>query len=491
MAEISKNARKKSDDPVQEALRSHKDTWNHDASLLIAQLIAFKKGLNGRGEPKVGIPPGSIKDPMPHEVGSYLDQLADRYNKLISDAHSIIEEQNNYSENRKKSVKEQTASVFDDDIIKIDSWWGSRALTYTKNIFSNKDAVKAKMNMLKVSVDLIKQLKVIDNYIVSKKINAVPNAVYDFDKFISAFNKLIIPNMKKLSILDKENEKINSNRSEKKEIIAPEKLEGDSRLLQKSEPIYSSNLPTEENEQILPLELSGKKPAQKGLTVKEILSDIIVSGRLVQIMNLLSLNKADIILFESGIKELRKLLDNIDISGKGSLEEANNSYNDLKELSSKLLKINNISFSDQLNIAEKLLLSKAGNVSVEFEKLAKNYLSRWLKRQKLKILPNSDDRIRLDASQKVLDLIGLIDKFQNSIEDNEPNIDVIKDNFFAIGNKIGELSDDLYYLAKTHNDEYDQSRLNGKPTTHLIRLQTISKLHHLKDDMAKLPIEIG
>jgi len=268
-------------------------------------------------------------------------------------------------------------------------------------------------------------------------------------------------------------------------------LKGDSRLLQKSEPIYSSNLPTEENEQILPLELSGKKPAQKGLTVKEILSDIIVSGRLVQIMNLLSLNKADIILFESVIKELRKLLDNIDISGKGSLEEANNSYNDLKELSSKLLKINNISFSDQLNIAEKLLLSKAGNVSVEFEKLAKNYLSRWLKRQKLKILPNSDDRIRLDASRKVLDLIGLIDKFQNSIEDNEPNIDVIKDNFFAIGNKIGELSDDLYYLAKTHNDEYDQSRLNGKPTTHLIRLQTISKLHHLKDDMAKLPIEIG
>jgi len=69
MAEFVKNARKKSDDPVQEALRSHKDTWNHDASLLIAQLIAFKKGLNGRGEPKVGIPPGSIKDPMPHEVG--------------------------------------------------------------------------------------------------------------------------------------------------------------------------------------------------------------------------------------------------------------------------------------------------------------------------------------------------------------------------------------------------------------------------------------
>lgn len=497
MVEQIKTARKKSEDPVQEALRQNKDNWNHEASLLIAQLIAFKKGLNGRGEPRVGIPPGSIKDPMPNEVGSYLDQLADRFNKLVSDAHHIIDEQLQYSETRKKSVKEQTASVFDDDIIKTASWWGSRALTYTKNQYLNPkywrsadESVKTRMLMLKVSVDLIKQLKVIDNYVVSKDINSVPNAIYDFDKFISAFNKLLLGNIKKLSKLENENKEIGSDRIENKALGPTETPPAISEISKQDEIHRDTNIPivpTEEPD----LELSGKKTQEVELTAKAILDDIIVSGRLIQIMNLLGLNKGNINLFESGIKELRKVLDNIVISDHGSLEEANNSYSDLKELSSKILKVNDVSFSDQLNEAEKLLISKAGSVSPEFEKLAKNYLSRWLKRQKLKLLPNSDDRIRLEASNKIITLIGLVNSFQNILEKNEQNLDVIKDSFFAIGNELGELSDDLYYLGKTHNDEYEQNRLNGKPTTHLIKLNILQKLQKMKDSMSKLPAEVG
>jgi len=498
MVEQIKTARKKSEDPVQEALRQNKDNWNHEASLLIAQLIAFKKGLNGRGEPRVGIPPGSIKDPMPNEVDSYLDQLADRFNKLVSDAHHIIDEQLQYSETRKKSVKEQTASVFDDDIIKTASWWGSRALTYTKNQYLNPkywrsadESVKTRMLMLKVSVDLIKQLKVIDNYVVSKDINSVPNAIYDFDKFISAFNKLLLGNIKKLSKLEKSNEEI-GEKVENKTLGPIEESNSigveDIRNVQRPNAIETP-LSTEKSPEP-DLELSGRK-TQDGVPAKTILDDIIVSGRLIQIMNLLGLNKGNINLFESGIKELRKVLDNIVISDHGSLEEANNSYSDLKELSSKILKVNDVSFSDQLNEAEKLLISKAGSVSPEFEKLAKNYLSRWLKRQKLKLLPNSDDRIRLEASNKLLNIIQLINTFQNILEKNEQNLDVIKDSFFDIGNELGELSDDLYYLGKTHNDEYEQNRLNGKPTTHLIKLNILQKLQKMKDSMSKLPAEVG
>ena len=70
-------------------------------------------------------------------------------------------------------------------------------------------------------------------------------------------------------------------------------------------------------------------------------------------------------------------------------------------------------------------------------------------------------------------------------------MDVIKDAFYAIGNEIGELSDDLYYLGKTHNDEYEQNRLNGKVTTHLIKVNVLEKLHKMKDSMSKLPMEVG
>jgi len=208
-------------------------------------------------------------------------------------------------------------------------------------------------------------------------------------------------------------------------------------------------------------------------------------------MNLLNINPADISLFDDGIKQLRKLLDTIEISGNGALEDIVSSYDDLKELSAKLFKIQNGSFSNQLNQAEKLLISKAGTISIEFEKLAKNFLSRWVKRQKLKILPNSDDRIRLEASKKILNLIDIIDKFQNSLEKNEQNIDVLKDNFLAIGVNLGELSDDLFYLAKTHNDEYEQNRLNGKRDTNLIKLNVMSRLHKLKEEMSVLSHELN
>ena len=100
-----KESRGKSADPAQEALRARKDSWNSAASTLIAQLIAFKRGLNGRGDNRAGLPPSRIKDPLPSEVGSYLDQMASSFNDLVGSAGSIIDEQANYSANRKKPIE--------------------------------------------------------------------------------------------------------------------------------------------------------------------------------------------------------------------------------------------------------------------------------------------------------------------------------------------------------------------------------------------------
>ena len=462
MADLNVTARKKSEDPVQEALRQHKDKWNHETSLLIAQLIAFKKGLNGRGESKVGIPPGSIKDPMPHEVGSYLDQLSDRYNKLISDAHSIIEEQNRYSETRKKSVKEQTAS-FDEDILKIASWWGSRALTYSKNWFaSDKEVSKIKMTMLKSSVDLVEQLKTIDTDIVSKEINSIPSAIYKFDRFLSTFNKLINTNIKKLNAL---NEKLNDSRKKDTEIITPsESIEENSPQKDVEQSPVGSEV----------LELSGTKNNDE-VIAKKILEDIIVVGRLAQLMNLRNFKKEDINSFDLGIKELRKLLDNIIIAGNGSIDTAIDFYNDLKKISSKLFKIKTVNFIEQLEIVEADLLKNATNVSIELEKLAKN----WLNRQKLKIFPSSDDRIKLEASYKILALIKSFNGFQDALEKNELNS--IINEFEILKNNIIEIASDLFFLGKINNDKYEEDRLLGKPKTHIIKQEILNRLKNMKD----------
>src|SRR3990172_12070488 len=99
-------ARKRSADPSQEALRERKANWNKEVSLLIAQVIAFKRGINGRGEPRVGLPPSSIKEPLPTQVGQYLDMVASKYENIIQEAHAIIDNQNEYSRTRRKGRKE-------------------------------------------------------------------------------------------------------------------------------------------------------------------------------------------------------------------------------------------------------------------------------------------------------------------------------------------------------------------------------------------------
>lgn len=98
------NARKKSDDPIQEALRSHKDKWNLAAKEVISRIIAFKRALNGRGDPHYSLPPSNIKDPLPSSVGAFLNEITSNFEQLASEALKIEQEQAAYSQNRRKST---------------------------------------------------------------------------------------------------------------------------------------------------------------------------------------------------------------------------------------------------------------------------------------------------------------------------------------------------------------------------------------------------
>lgn len=95
-------ARKKSTDPVQEALRSHKDKWNLAAKEFIARVIAFKRAMNGRGDAKYGLPPGNIKEHLPEQVTAFLSTLSSNYEQLASEALQIEQQQAAYSQTRRK-----------------------------------------------------------------------------------------------------------------------------------------------------------------------------------------------------------------------------------------------------------------------------------------------------------------------------------------------------------------------------------------------------
>lgn len=108
---MEKLARKKSEDPIQEALREHKSRWNVAAKEFIARVIAFKRAINGRGDVKYGLPPNNIKDPLPQELVSFLSELSGNYTSLVDEASKIIQEQQYYSEHRKKPAEQKIATA--------------------------------------------------------------------------------------------------------------------------------------------------------------------------------------------------------------------------------------------------------------------------------------------------------------------------------------------------------------------------------------------
>jgi hypothetical protein len=92
----------KSTDPVQQALRDHKKRWNAAAKEFIKRLIAFKKGVNGRGDPSYNLPTSNIKDPLPSEVATFLNEITTNFQQLAEEASRIEQEQTLYSQNRRK-----------------------------------------------------------------------------------------------------------------------------------------------------------------------------------------------------------------------------------------------------------------------------------------------------------------------------------------------------------------------------------------------------
>ncbi|HUS88560.1 MAG TPA: hypothetical protein VMW91_04175, partial [Desulfosporosinus sp.] len=164
-------ARKRSEDTPQEALRERKSRWNKEVKTLIAQLIAFKKGLNGRGDPRAGLPASDIKHPFPNEVGQYLDEMATRYSQVVSEAKQIITDQSNYSKSRRKSTREmsgeQLAASTQSGLEKQASWWGSRAWTWVTQypILGGSDADRDRIALLNTTTALIDYLDEIDTYL--------------------------------------------------------------------------------------------------------------------------------------------------------------------------------------------------------------------------------------------------------------------------------------------------------------------------------------
>lgn len=98
---MEKTARKPSADPTQERLRANKAAWNKEVSSFINDLIHFKKMMNGWPS-KFFKERSRITQPIPADPATIIGSLAGDFQEIAQRGNSVIQEQLDYSKNRRQ-----------------------------------------------------------------------------------------------------------------------------------------------------------------------------------------------------------------------------------------------------------------------------------------------------------------------------------------------------------------------------------------------------
>lgn len=185
--------RSRSEDPLQEHLRQRKSEWNAECSAFIARinkfkpyLIAFKRGLNGRGDAKAGLPVSNIKDPLPSEVVSFLGGLGSEFNDLAStfadltaEAGGIAQEQAQYSAKRRhggnpqqRRANEEFQGLIAEGSNPITRFWA-----HLSSIFSSKENKNLRLTMLSMTHKLFRNLIDLEDIVLERGTQNIPKVL--------------------------------------------------------------------------------------------------------------------------------------------------------------------------------------------------------------------------------------------------------------------------------------------------------------------------
>lgn len=209
----------KQKDPKQQLLRQQKKNWSAEVSALISKIIEFKKALNGRGSAKIGVQPSKIQDKLPESVSSNLQQLTGEWQKIVQDAEAIIAAQANYSATRRKKqpkkpkpleqpiqqpiveAPEAPASPTETNpLARIGSInydiekYGSNSLTrfwsYLTSVFSREEYKKQRLGMLSLSTELFYNFIDLENDILKLSEKNFPATINKFQNMKNTYTAL-------------------------------------------------------------------------------------------------------------------------------------------------------------------------------------------------------------------------------------------------------------------------------------------------------------
>lgn len=434
----------KAKDPAQLRLREHKRKWNASYKDLTGKLKAFKNGLNGKGDTKHSLPPSDIKNPVPNEVGSYLNQLAAQFQSLVTDANAIIKEQNTYSSTRKKKQPKQAPSgnlskndKVVEDLSRIASFSfekdASNKLTrfwqYFKSIFSREELTKFRVSMLRMSSDLHYSLLDFQNEVLTLELGSVPRSItkYQMARYNFEALKRSVDNLKEFIERAKERDKENEISDEEEASSTPAPVVSD------EQPVQNIEQPAQNIEEPKAVEPVAIQPSDDILKIKRDIHSLFndpipekIKQYLVQLNTLIDeCNQEE----DQHLKSVMK--DRI-IGG----------YNDAIKA---------------INIHKK----KASNSS-EIIKEAHNAITRFLKKQVVKAIPfNKTAAHRIEISDLIDSCDDIVEKLMNHLEDD---IDFASVNILIaeINKQITAMSRPLSVLVIFYKEEFYKTKKHDK-----------------------------
>jgi hypothetical protein len=504
---IAKNARSRAKDPAQERLREHKDAWNDVTSLLIAKLIAFKKGLNGAGDPRAEIPPTKITEPFPVEMNTYLSSIVDDYTHIMNGARFIMNEQGQYSQTRQKGKEAAT----DPELVAEASSALTRAWARVGLLGLDKEERRLRLGMLSFANGLIHDLYNLENELTSRDPNGHARAVLDMSTFLQEFAGGFRPMLRELvdagqfefeaglkafqqeyghtptrEEVEEAGGWVNFTKQFRKQTLKEEKLE---RKREKNERKQERQRQKDERARAKEEKEKPQVPSTQDRPEPEYAEKApgapsqSVAQRLLAAVN--QVRDKDLADYEAAIRQLepgneRNFLSSAwnelslaEASLKAAIkEDPLGLILSHSEMAKHVLDLNN-------NLA-KLIKSKRASVTAEemilaqqyvdakmpeIEKLAHNIVTRWINKKLLEFSPSKSGVIALDAVREINRLNANLNALMDLLEDKKADARKLYTAYRKVTYSMKKITERLLYLGKIYI--LDKKRRNIKRRDYL------------------------
>jgi hypothetical protein len=431
-------ARKRAIDPAQEHLREQKALWNSSATSFIGKLISFKRGLNGRGDPRAGLPPSRIHEPVPTEIGAYLNHLADDYLAIIKGAEDIISEQNSITQNKSQ------VGLTDDGFITEASWWGSRLKARLPGLGLRGPDRKLLLRMLDNSANLEQRLMDIENLLSSSDFNSVYKAFYAGRKLGEGSYESLIDNFKDLIQTNHQLKlapKPPAETVDEPEIVIEEEEENS------PSPVTEEIIEDQEETQRIPFDWEVVEALNKDCVYAQLVLSFLKKRNIISEEDLKLRDKLNL---RFNIIKYRKDA-NIPDQALEDWQVFFNTYNYLLDLAKRVVSVPSaISFKELAPIIVKL------QDNTDSVKVAHNPVSRFLKRKWLEHKPSifKDEDIdsrKITCIDNILEALKTIDVLMNTLQTQDVLPEHLYNSLAEFSVDLSQVYEDLIKLADLHN----------------------------------------